>query len=171
MQGKCSMPTAYFKYCKPSTMVLIAACAAFPWATAQNSTPNNNGDSTEKPAAACPLPTEVRSTDLYGSWTLELQLPGSAAPAVQRGKLTLDKNPEYADSVSGWLELGGTRVFVAGNIEGGSLSLEESDNGERISAVWEGAMAQGSCGKAITGTRRAGDEAGQFVLRKIAGWN
>ncbi len=165
------MPTPYFKCCKPSTIILIATCSAFPWATAQNSPQNSTGNSTEKPALACPLPTEVRTTDLYGSWTLELQLPGSTAPAMQRGKLTLEKNSEYADSVSGWLELGGTRVFVAGDIDDGSLSLEESDNGERISAVWEGAMAQSSCGKAIIGTRRVGEVLGQFVLRKIVGWN
>ena len=51
------------------------------------------------------------------------------------------------------------------------MSLEESDDGTRISAVWDGTVAEGSCGTAITGTRRAGELMTNFVLRRSRGWN
>jgi hypothetical protein len=163
-----------------NAIVLVAGCAMFYWATAQNVIKNAPlAPATTAPAAPaasapegkpCPAPRDVQARDLYGNWTLEIS-PVSAASKPQIGRIELEKNPEYADSVSGWLWLADRKIFVAGDIDDGVLSLEESDDGQRISAVWDGQIAQGSCAKAITGTRRVGEVETRFVLRRTGGWN
>ena len=148
-----------------SAIVLVAACAIFHWATAQNSLKNTLD-------SACPKASEVRATDLYGAWRVELTHSSlSGVGATDSASVIFEKNPEFSDSVVGWLQWGKDKIFVAGDVDEGSFSLEESDDGTRISAVWEGNVAQGSCGKAITGTRRVGDVSTPFVLRKSTGWN
>jgi hypothetical protein len=146
------------------TIVLIAVCAIPVWATAQND-PKNSAKAATPPLTTCPTPAQVHSRDLYGSWTLEIPAEGSAQPAL-RGRLELAQNPEFADSISGWLHLEGRKIFVAGDIEDASLSLEESEDGQRISAVWDGDIDPHSCGNTITGTRRVGEQSRPFVLRK-----
>jgi hypothetical protein len=150
-----------------NTIIFIAACASFHWATAQNDAQNT--------PAACPAPQTIISTDLYGVWSVELGSADGAAPSslsssAQRGLVRFEQNPEFEDSIAGWLELGDSKVFVAGDIDEGQFSLEESDDGKRISAVWEGSITEGSCGKIITGSRRMGDQVSAFVLRKPSGW-
>jgi hypothetical protein len=151
--------------CARIAIFLVAACATFHWAVAQNGTP-------KLPSVPCPKARDVQSTDLYGSWRFEITHDASASPhQPQRGSVVFEKNPEFADSVIGWLQWDNKKIFVAGDVEQGGFSLEESDDGTRISAVWEGTIAEGSCGKAITGTRRVGDVSSAFVLRKATGWN
>jgi hypothetical protein len=148
--------------------IFIAACAIFHWAGAQNTSKN----APNAPNAPCPNARDVQATDLYGTWRVEV--PRSSVAGVvqtERGSVVFEKNPEFADSVVGWLQWGKDKIFVAGDVEAGSFSLEESDDGTRISAVWEGTVAEGSCGKAITGARRVGEVSAPFVLRKAAGWN
>ena len=139
--------------------IFIAALAMNTWTTAQNST-----------KTACPGATELKAPDLYGTWTVEMPVSSAAGSASVRGQVVFEKNAEHPDSISGWLTWNGSKVFVAGDIDEGSFSLEESDDGKRISAVWDGAVPEGSCGKAITGSRRAGDSLVSFVLRRSAGW-
>jgi hypothetical protein len=83
----------------------------------------------------------------------------------------LEKNPEFADSLSGWLFWDNAKIFVAGDVDDAAFSLEESLDGKAISAIWEGAVVQGSCGKVITGIRTAGPTSMRFVLRRAGGWN
>jgi hypothetical protein len=145
------MKSATFNHTRNAT-VFIAACAMFHWAGAQNGLEN----APKAPSSSntpCPSVRDVQATDLYGAWRV------------------FEKNPEFADSVVGWLDWGKDKIFVAGDVEAGSFSLEESDDGTRISAVWEGTVAEGSCGKAITGSRRVGEVSTPFVLRKATGWN
>ncbi len=154
-----------------NTIIFIAACAVFHWATAQNASEN----ATQSASASCPAARAIISTDLYGVWRVELgtadgAVPSSPSSSPPRGLVRFEQNPEYEDSIAGWLELGDAKVFVAGDIDEGQFSLEESDDGKRISAVWEGSITEGSCGKAITGTRRAGEKVSSFVLRKATGW-
>jgi hypothetical protein len=149
-----------------NTIIFIAACALFHWATAQNDPKNA--------PAACPEAKAILGTDLYGVWDVELTFVDEAAvpspSSQQRGMVRFEQNPEFEDSIAGWFELGNTTVYVAGDIDEGQFSLEESDDGKRISAVWEGSIAEGSCGKTITGTRRVGEQVGSFVLSKPSGW-
>ncbi len=149
---------------KLATMFFIAACATSHWASGQNS------PQVTAPSAICPAPSELKIASLYGTWILEIS-SADGTQVLQRGRVELEKNPEYPGSVSGWMHVQERKIFVAGDLSQGEVSLEESDDGTRISAVWEGAVAEGSCGKAITGTRRAGETMTTFVLRRSSGWN
>ncbi len=146
------------------TLFFIAACATPQWANGQNA-PQHTA-----PSTSCPSPSELKIASLYGTWVLEIS-SADGTQMLQRGRVELEKNPEYAGSVSGWMYVPGRKIFVAGDLSKGEVSLEESDDGTRISAVWEGGVAEGSCGKAITGTRRAGEVMTTFVLRRSSGWN
>ncbi len=121
-------------------------------------------------SAKCLSAADIKALDLYGNWVVEIaSLDG--AQILHRGRIELEKNPEHADSVSGWMHIQDQKIFVAGDMDAGAFSFEESDDGTRISAVWEGAVADGSCGKAITGMRRAGELQTRFVMRRATGWN
>ena len=114
-------------------------------------------------------------------------LNSNAATAAQvpvaRASLLLEKNAEHEDSLSGWLSfvttsaasgalaVPTTKILVVGDVEEGVLSLEESQDGSSISGQWDGEIAPGSCGRAITGTRRVGELQMRFVLRRAGGWN
>jgi hypothetical protein len=149
---------------KLTTIFFIAACATIQLANGQNAPKNTT------PLANCPAPNELKIASLYGTWVLEIS-SADGTQILQRGRVELEKNPEYAGSVSGWMYVQDRKIFVAGDLSKGDVSLEESDDGTRISAVWEGVVAEGSCGKAITGTRRMGEVMTSFVLRRSSGWN
>ncbi len=156
------------------TLIFIALCATFMSAIGQNSSKNT------APSAApiCPGAKELANTDFFGAWVLELQSgtggSGGTAGAMgvtQTTRLTFERNPEFAESLAGHFLQGSLRHEVFGDIEEGSLDLEESNNGKDIIALWTGRVQVGSCGKAITGTRRLVDMQAEqrFVLRR-AGW-
>jgi hypothetical protein len=153
---------------KPSLSVMtnailfIAITSINTWTVAQNST-----------TTTC-LPANVlKAPHLYGTWNVDMPISVDAGAATKNvaGTVVFEKNAEHPDSISGWLTWNGSTVFVAGDIDEGNFSLEESDDGKRISAVWDGTIAPGSCGKAITGSRRSGDVLVPFTLRKPAGWS
>ena len=112
--------------------------------------------------AACPDASEVRQAHLVGPWRAELEGDGHV------GTLLLEKHALYSESVSGTINRNGERRPVAGDVEDGEFTLEESADGMRITATWIGELVQGSCGKEIRGTWTLdGDRAGKgFVLRK-----
>jgi hypothetical protein len=111
---------------------------------------------------ACPHASEVTAHDLYGQWHAEVQ----GQPPV--ASLLLEKHALYAESVSGTLERDGRRSKLAGDVEDGEFTLEESADGIHIAAAWLGEVVEGSCGREIRGEwRRDGDTSGPgFVLRK-----
>ena len=83
--------------------------------------------------------------------------------------MLLEKNASYADSFSGAINRGGAIARVAGDVDDGEFTMEESSDGKRISATWIGDVVEGSCGKEIRGTWKT-DGAGwplDFVLRKL----
>jgi hypothetical protein len=113
--------------------------------------------------APCPHASEVRQAHLLGLWVAELEGVGHA------GTLLLEKHPEYTESVRGFINRNGDRRVVAGDVDDGEFTLEESADGQRIAAVWLGEVVEGSCGKEIRGTW--GVDGGPqpmrpFVLRK-----
>jgi hypothetical protein len=111
---------------------------------------------------ACPHASETRQADLLGLWRAEFEGQGHA------GTLLLEKHAIYAESVSGSINRNGDRRLLAGDVEDGEFTLEESADGQRIAATWLGEVVEGSCGKEIRGTWTAeGDKkARAFVLRK-----
>jgi hypothetical protein len=139
------------------TLIFIALCAGFMPVMGQNEPKNA--------PASCLATKDLVNTDLFGAWTLELQ----GAPASIR--LTMQRNPEFTESLAGSFQLGNARHQIFGDIEEGALDLEESNNGKDIIALWKGRVQEGSCGQAITGQRRltSTGDAQAFVLRR-SGW-
>ena len=111
--------------------------------------------------SACPHASEVGQAHLLGRWHAEVE---GDAPAL----LLLEKHAVYGASVSGTLERAGQRRSVAGDVDDGEFTLEESADGVRIAAAWLGEIVEGSCGREIRGQWVPdGEQAGRnFVLRK-----
>lgn len=111
---------------------------------------------------ACPHASEVRQAHMVGLWRAEFDGQGHA------GTLLLEKHAIYSESFSGSINRGGERSLLAGDVEDGEFTLEESADGKRIAATWLGEVIEGSCGREIRGTWTAeGDsQARAFVLRK-----
>jgi hypothetical protein len=128
--------------------------------------------------ANCPTASQLTHAHMKGDWQVVWQEQGraSAPPETVR----FGPNPEFPDSLSGELLRGKQRVQLAGDVEDGQLTLEESPDGKSISATWTGQVQAGSCGTAVTGqwTRDAGSPMAerqgpaqrQFLLRRSAGW-
>jgi hypothetical protein len=104
---------------------------------------------------------------LQGTW--QAHIPGNKTDTVLR----LGPHPEFSESVRGTLQRGNATAQVTGDVDAGTFSLEESDDGTRISASWTGQVVQGSCGKEIQGTWIPTDtpeRKSTFVMRKQGGW-
>jgi hypothetical protein len=116
----------------------------------------------QQSAPPCPAAADVSQADMLGTWSA--QVDGEPAPL----SLHLEKHPDFAGTLRGWLQRGTTRVLLAGDVGDGELTLEESANGRNISALWLGDVEEGSCGRVIRGQWQAeGAEAKRaFVLRK-----
>jgi hypothetical protein len=116
-------------------------------------------------APACPAAAEVGQQHLLGLWRAEFE------GLAQGATLLLEKHPERTASVRGAVNRNRERAQVAGEVDDGEFSLEESVNGVNISAIWLGDVVEGSCGREIRGSWKAeGDPRQfQFVLRKQSG--
>jgi hypothetical protein len=114
--------------------------------------------------ADCPHPAEVQQRHLLGLWHAEFEDHGPGAT------LLLEPHPEMDESVRGMVDRNGELAQVAGDVDDGAFTLEESANGTNISASWLGDVVDGSCGREIRGTWHAeNDEAHEraFVLKKL----
>lgn len=142
------------------TLIFIAICALSTGAIAQN-------DLKTTAQSVCPTASEVTHVHLYGLWRAEWS--DGAAPA----ELQLARHPEMAESVRGSIRRDGTEAQVAGDVDNGDFTLEESDNGHTISATWIGQVVEGACGKEIRGTWTNANTSQErsFVLRKQPGWH
>lgn len=121
---------------------------------------------------ACALPagaqtdclhaSEVKQEHMLGLWRAEFDGNGHA------GTLLIEKHPAYVQSFSGTINRNGDRSRLAGDVEDGEFTMEESADGVHIAAAWIGEVVEGSCGKEIRGTwTRDGEKTGRaFVLRK-----
>jgi hypothetical protein len=110
----------------------------------------------------CPRPAEVAQRHLLGLWHAQFE------GLTQGATLLLEPHPELAESVHGAINRNGERAHVAGDVDEGEFTLEESVNGVNISATWTGTVEDKSCGTEIRGTwQSAGDlHPRKFVLRK-----
>lgn len=118
------------------------------------------------PKTACTAPADLLPVQLYGLWRAEFD--GLAQPAT----VLFEKHPELAGSIAGGVNRGGSKTLAAGDVDNGVFSLEESDNGQNITATWSGVVVEGSCGKEISGTwnNAISNTSHRFVLRKQPGW-
>ena len=117
------------------------------------------------------LTADISPLHLYGLWRAEFE------GEPQGATLLFEKHPELAGSVSGAVNRDGVKAQVSGDVDGGEFTLEESLDGQRISATWLGTVVENSCGKEIRGIwnntseHTAGNAASYpFVLRKLPGW-
>ena len=145
---------------------------------------------TQTPSSVpCPSPQNVNTSHLYGLWRVQFfdgilpaddrAEPGRAATA--HTTVLFERHPEHTDSVRGAMKPLGTSAttagaagtyWLSGDLDEGELILDESDNGQRISAVWVAHPTVSGCGKVFRGHRRLADsDSGQsFIMTKAAGW-
>lgn len=138
---------------------LLAACASAPEAPTE----------APRPVAVNPACPDLQHWDarrLYGSWEVELPELG------QRGRLRLRQHPDFSESLRGEFHYGGQDSIASGDIEGGELNLDESQDGKSLHAFWTGQLVPAACGREIRGTwqrlAREGVPAAEstFVLRR-----
>ena len=148
-----------FKIGASITLLLIATCAIPIRATAQNDLKTPATDN-------CPTPEEIQPIHLYGLWQAEF---GNKRQSVS---VHLGRHAEWPGSVRGEVDRAGVKTLVAGDVDQGELMLDESNDGQQISATWFGLMATHSCGKEIQGTwtDTINNISTPFVLRKQPGW-
>jgi hypothetical protein len=107
---------------------------------------------------------------LYGAWQARWDGVSEAAT------LTLGRSEDHPDGLRGTIRRPAgqspAQALVAGDVDNGAFTLEESIDGRAISATWSGSFADQACGKEIRGTWT--DTATRieraFVLRKQPGW-
>jgi hypothetical protein len=117
--------------------------------------------------AACPEAAQVAQSHLLGLWRAEFEgLPRGAT-------LLLEKHPEDEGRLTGTINRDGARSQIAGEVEKGEFTMEESADGTRISGVWIGDVVPGSCGREIRGIWQEEKDPPRpypFVLRKLPAW-
>lgn len=105
--------------------------------------------------------------------------------------MQIERHAEFSDSVAGHVSRDlspatgnaashaghAPRAQLAGDLEEGFLSLDESSNGVSITGTWNGEMVEGSCGKKVVGTWKdmssnAPADAPEipFTMEKVSGW-
>ena len=122
-----------------ATLFLIAASAFSASVWAQKSSQTEH--------VPCPAAADMQQRHLLGQWQAEL--------GGQSVALRLRPHPELRDSVRGTLQRSGRTVQVVGDVDDGQLTLEESEDGKRISATWVGEVVEGSCAREIRGQWQA----------------
>lgn len=130
-------------------------------------------------AVACPGPDEIEAVHLYGLWQLSLWAEeGQPSAPVARGVVLFERHPDYPGGVRGLLRLTEAELpqqaQVSGDVADGLFTLDESADGVRMSAVWEGVPED--CGRRIRGSRRPAEgQADQptrlFRLERSRGWD
>lgn len=114
--------------------------------------------------APCPAAADVSQSHMLGLWRAEFDgLPRGAT-------VLMEKHPEDEGRVSGMINRDGARAQLAGELDKGEFTMEESADGTHISGVWIGEVTEGSCGRVIRGTWQEEKDPPRpypFVLRKL----
>ncbi|MFC5522750.1 hypothetical protein [Polaromonas jejuensis] len=132
-------------------LFLIASCALFSGARAQNNT-----------ETGCPTATALKAEQLYGLWTARFSNPPAGLPS--QATVQLQRHAEFTESLAGTVsrDLGSAtgakaiaghaaKAALAGDLEDGMLLLDESSDHLSITGTWNGEMVPGSCGKVFQG--------------------
>lgn len=115
------------------------------------------------PVLACPANADLTARDLIGAWRADITGTWLSAEVI------LQPNPDWPGSLAGRIRRDGREAQLAGDLEDGTFTLEESADGVRIDATWVGQPVEGRCGREIQGTwRAAGDSPSRkFTLRRV----
>ena len=110
---------------------------------------------------ACPEPRAMLAEQLQGQWTVQV----TGQPRIWF--LQLVPHPEHEGSLRGEINTGSQRLPVVADLDEGDLTLEESLDGQHISATWLGTVNADSCGQSLSGQRQpAQGEATAFEMRR-----
>ena len=139
------------------------------------------------PAVPCPAAKKLLAPQLYGQWLAVFDKPPRGLPV--QALVLLEKHAEFSDSLAGMVQRGlrsapgggvaghASRAQLAGDIEAGTLLLDESSNGINLTASWDGQIVEGSCGRTVKGlwkdlSNEALPDAPDvpFVLTRQNGW-
>lgn len=155
---------------------LIAACAICTGASAQN-------DAQKPVATTCPAAKLLKAAQIHGQWRVSFKSAPAGLPAT--ATMLLERHAQFSDSVAGFVSRNlaapvpghATRAQLAGDLEEGFLTLDESSNGISITGIWNAEVVEGSCGRSIRGNWKdtsssAAPDAPEigFTMEKLAGW-
>ncbi|XAH23122.1 hypothetical protein AAFF27_24565 [Xylophilus sp. GW821-FHT01B05] len=115
-------------------------------------------------APGCIAANKVGQAQLVGRWEVRF------ADRSDTGTMTLAPHPDFANAVRGSVSYGDATAQVAGDADEGIVAIDASSTGKSITALWEGQVSAGSCGRKIEGTwtDSATDSKRAFVLRKLS---
>ncbi|WP_090138033.1 hypothetical protein [Limnohabitans sp. DM1] len=112
-------------------------------------------------APPCPEPRALQAEQLHGQWTAQV----TGQPRIWF--LQLGPHPEHTGSLRGEINTGSQRLPVVADLDDGDFTLEESQDGQHISATWLGTVHAGSCGQSLSGQRQtAQGQTTPFVMRR-----
>jgi hypothetical protein len=132
--------------------------------------------------AQCPAPADVESHHLHGLWQVKLYdgpLHEDSRQPIHRqpqrlGTLLLESHAEHRGSLRGTFKLQGetTTHWLSGDVDEGELIFDESEDGEKISAIWVAYPTATGCGSEWRGNRRLAesDALQTLVLIKVPSW-
>lgn len=155
---------------KPLPATLLSALLGLAAASAGAQAPQaqTQTQALQRATRPCPAANAVAAAQLHGLWTVQWD---DGTPA---GRLRLGPHPEYPGSLDGQLRQRGAGreqvSRVVGDLDAGTLSLEESHDGVSTSGSWDGTLVDASCGSEIRGRRSRFDSQTEtaFVMRKLA---
>jgi hypothetical protein len=159
-------------------LISIAASICCTCAFAQNISKNDETSS----QATCLSAADFESQHVHGVWQVRFYdgpLPSDTRqpvnrPPVLEGTLLFEPHAEHAESLRGTFKLRGASAtrWMSGDVEQGELILDESDDGQRISAIWVAYPAAGACGREWRGNRRMADDdtLQTLVLTRAGSW-
>lgn len=105
-------------------------------------------------------------TQLQGQWSGRIEgQPGSV-------RIELGPHPDWKGTAKGYVLRGDARLPMVGDVDDGTVTLEESADGVHITGTWLGQVVDESCGQEIRGDYLPDEDAQarprSFVLRKLA---
>ncbi len=114
--------------------------------------------------AACPAAEKVGQAELLGRWEVRF------ANRPDRGTVDFVVHPDFEGAVRGTVAYGDASGTVAGDVDEGVFAVDASSDGKNLTALWEGHVTAGSCGRKIEGiwTDSATNTKRPFVLQRPA---
>ncbi len=165
-------PAFFFKI----AIFLIAACAICSRASGQN-------DPQASAANSCPAAKLLKAAQIHGQWRVSFKSAPAGLPAT--ATVLLERHAQFSESVAGFVIRNlaapapghAAKAQLAGDLEDGFLTLDESSNGISITGTWNAEVVEGSCGRSIRGSWKdtsssAPPDAPEivFTMEKLAGW-
>jgi len=130
----------------------------------------------------CTALADLETRHLLGLWRVSLYngpLPEDTRQPVQGtpqqiGTLLFESHPDHSESLRGTFKLQGEKAthWLSGDLDEGELILDESEDGQRISAIWVAHPTAAGCGRELRGNRRLvdADALQTLVMTRIQNW-